>query len=147
MKIYQAKKIETIKEIGEILHAQLEPEIGQDLEYVVEDFIHFWKDNKEGIIYVMKDGEEFLGTIGGFPISNVYNKKDKQVLISFFYVLPIHRNKKSKVSLKLYNLFEKWCVNRKIIAASSTKTAKNFYRKRGFKEIETTWLKGLNKNV
>lgn len=148
LKILTVKNTQTLQEIGEILKSYCWPEIKTvDYTHEVESFVDFWScNNPNGVVYLIKDEDIFVGCIGGYLLPNIYNHNEMLAQLSFIFVSKKYRMNRLNPSQKLYEKFEDWCKQqgvKRILTGVSTKIAENFYSNRNYSVLETTMVKEL----
>ena len=134
--------IEPIRQHGIDFMQDLCEEI--DHEYYIAQWRKFI-DTGMGVVFYLVKNNVVVGGIGAIKVPNIFNGKTMLVEM-FWYVNPKHR----KAGLLLYDAMEKYFEeNKKLdrfamihMENSMPEKLKSFYVKKGFKLMETQWIKG-----
>jgi len=145
MKFLEIKKLETLKKLEEWLLKTAYSKLSMLTQS--KNGSETWKkmiDSRIGVIYVAEDEDNFVGMIAGCMSPNIYNMEEIDSYIAALYVDDNYKEK--GVGKKLYNLFEKWSKDNKVVkilAGVFLDSGKGFFEKQGFKELQITLYKEL----
>lgn len=145
MKYYNINKLDTLKQIESWLLENFKETANSPFEFknVSENFKQII-DTGNGITYLAKDEDKFVGFIAGYLNPNIFNIEEPNSYIVFLNVLKDYR--KQGVGYKLLSLFEKWSKDKKvsnILTGVSLKEGIIFYKNKNFKELETVMYKRI----
>ena len=145
MKFLEIKKLETLKKLEEWLLKTAYSKLNMLTQS--KNGSETWKkliDSRRGVIYVAEDEDNFVGMIAGCMAPNIYNVEETDSYIAALYVDDNYKEK--GMGKKLYNLFEKWSKDNKVVkilAGVFLDSGKIFFEKQGFKELQITLYKEL----
>lgn len=102
-------------------------------------------DKTEQMVLLASDGDNVFGMIAGYSVEN-YLWKERTVHELIWWVDPEHR--RTRDSLLLFRAFELWAdkIQAKQIVFSDIPEVTDlggFYQKKGYRKLETSWVKNL----
>lgn len=110
----------------------------------------FWKSalaSHSGVIFLLVDGAEVLGGIGGIAKRDLLSGEVNAIEL-FWYIKPEHRH--GVWSVKLLKSFEQWAarqnckrVSMVLMADSMADRLTEFYTRAGYRHLETVYSKEI----
>ena len=151
---FRQAELKDLADVAKLITIEFAGEIANEMPYLKEDgnpnkFLEIWNQmlsRNTHNIFVCYQGDNLLGAIGGYCITQSYSDHPIYGVEDFWYIKKQHRH--NGIGIKLYNLFENWLkeINVDKIQMMHYPFAprlKNFYESKGYEVLETTYVKSL----